>query len=86
MMAMVAAGLALGLAGAPQIAASREQGVVARPLAGRTAKLSTYLLRQDNELSGVLARFIERTNSLELSTAKKPAGLTDLDTSGEIEP
>jgi hypothetical protein len=41
MMAMVSAGLVLGLAGASQIAASRESGVVARPLAGRGAALTT---------------------------------------------
>src|SRR3546814_2551131 len=57
---MVAAGFALGLAGASQIAASREQGVIARPLAGRTPMLTTYLLRRGNEPSEVLARFIER--------------------------
>jgi DNA-binding transcriptional LysR family regulator len=82
MMAMVAAGLALGLAGASQIAASREQGVVARPLAGRTPMLTTYLLRLDNEPSDVLARFIERTSALESPTTKKP----DFDASEEIEP
>lgn len=86
MMAMVAAGLALGLAGASQIAASREQGVVARPLAGRTPMLTTYLLRLDNEPSEVLARFIERTSSLEAPATKTSAALSDLDASEEHEP
>jgi DNA-binding transcriptional LysR family regulator len=72
MMAMVAAGFALGLAGASQIAASREQGVVARPLAGRTSMLTTYLVRLDNEPSDVLARFIERTSYLEAPATKGP--------------
>lgn len=45
MMALVSAGFALGLTGCAHIAASREQGVVARPLAGRSPMLTTYLLR-----------------------------------------
>ena len=73
MMALVSAGFALGLAGASQIAASREPGVVARPLAGRTPLLTTYLLRLDNEPSDALARFIERVNSIESLASKKPA-------------
>ena len=44
MMALVAAGFALGLAGAPHITGSREPGVVARPLAGRSPMLTTYCL------------------------------------------
>lgn len=86
MMAMVAAGLALGLAGASQIATCRERGVVARPLAGRTLMLTTYLLRLDNDPSEPLTRFIERTSTLEPPVAKKPTVLPDLDASEEIEP
>ena len=63
MMALVSAGLALGLAGAAHIAASREPGVVGRPLAGRAPMLITYLLRRDTEPSQALARFIERLAS-----------------------
>ena len=63
MMALVSAGLALGLAGAAHIAASREPGVVGRPLAGRSPMLTTYLLRRDTEPSQALARFIERLAS-----------------------
>lgn len=63
MMALVSAGLALGLAGAAHIAASREPGVVGRPLAGRAPMLTTYLLRRDTEPSQALARFIERLAS-----------------------
>jgi len=65
MMALVSAGFALGLAGASQLAASREQGVMARPLAGRSPVLTTYLLRLDREPSEPLARFIERVASIE---------------------
>ncbi len=60
MMALVSAGFALGLAGASQIAASRESDVVARPLAGRSPMLTTYLLRLNGEPSQTLAHFIER--------------------------
>ncbi|WP_457977748.1 LysR family transcriptional regulator [Ectopseudomonas composti] len=67
MMALVAAGFALGLIGASQIAASRESSVVARPLAGRTPMLTTYLLRPDSGPSETLGRFIERLGTLESS-------------------
>ncbi|MBX9610651.1 MAG: LysR family transcriptional regulator [Burkholderiales bacterium] len=60
MMALVSAGLALGLAGAAHITASREHGVVGRSLAGHSPMLTTYLLRRDAEPSQPLARFIER--------------------------
>lgn len=60
MMALVSAGLALGLAGEAHIASSREPGVVARRLAGKPYMLTTYLLRRDAEPSEMLARFIER--------------------------
>lgn len=86
LMALVAAGFALGLVGASQIANSRELGVVARPLAGRVPPLTTYLLRLDNDPSEVSARFIERTNTLVPPATKKPAVLPDLDASEEIEP
>lgn len=65
MMALVSAGFALGLAGAPHIASSREPGVVARPLAGRSPMLTTYLLHREAETSGVLVRFIERVQAIE---------------------
>lgn len=65
MMALVSAGLALGLAGAAHIASTREPGVVARQLAGRPPMLITYLLRRDVEPSLMLARFIGRLESVE---------------------
>ncbi|HCL3197358.1 TPA: LysR family transcriptional regulator [Pseudomonas aeruginosa] len=65
MMALVSAGFALGLAGAAHIAACREPGVVARPLASRVPPLTTYLLRLGGEPSDVLARFIERVEAIE---------------------
>ncbi len=63
MMALVSAGLALGLAGAAHIASSREPNIVGRPLAGTPPMLTTYLLRRDGEPSQALARFIERLQS-----------------------
>lgn len=89
MMALVSAGFALGLAGASQIAASRESGVVARPLVGRAPMLTTYLLRLDNEPSEALARFVERVGStespFESPSDKKIAVPSQLDASEEFE-
>ena len=65
MMALVSAGFALGLAGAAHIAASREPGVVARPVASRVPPLTTYLLRLDGDPSDELTRFIERVQTIE---------------------
>ncbi|MGB6102306.1 MAG: LysR substrate-binding domain-containing protein [Pusillimonas sp.] len=64
MMALVSAGLALGLAGSAHIASSREPNIVARSLAGKPSVLTTYLLRRDMEPSQALARFIERLQSI----------------------
>ncbi|KSE88140.1 LysR family transcriptional regulator [Pseudomonas aeruginosa] len=65
MMALVSAGFALGITGAPHIAASRESGVIARPLAGRAPMLTTYVLHREGESSDVLERFIERVLAIE---------------------
>lgn len=78
MMTLVSAGFALGLAGASQIAASREPSVVARPLAGgshklTTYQLTTYLLRVGGEPSDALARFIERVYAVEPPNGKTSA-------------
>ncbi|WP_249977374.1 LysR family transcriptional regulator [Vreelandella olivaria] len=85
MMALVSAGFALGLAGAPHIVSSRESGVVARPLAGRSPMLTTYLLHRESETSEVLARFIERVQAIELPEGVRPAPPTESDQE-EIEP
>ncbi len=86
MMALVAAGFALGLAGASQIAACHEPNVVARPLVGDTPMLTTYLLRLDCEPSEILVRFIERVSTLEAPSSKKPAVPSNPSASEEIEP
>ena len=72
MMALVSAGFALGLAGAAHIAASREPGVVARPLALRVPPLTTYLLHLDYDPSDELARFIERVQTIESLEPPRP--------------
>lgn len=86
MMALVSAGFALGLTGAPHIAASREPGVVARPLAGRSPVLTTYLLHRESESSEVLSRFIERVQAIDLPEGARPALPPATDPQEEIEP
>ncbi|WP_459203656.1 LysR family transcriptional regulator [Ralstonia pseudosolanacearum] len=85
MMTLVSAGFALGLAGASQIAASREPSVVARPLAGRSHMLTTYLLRLDGEPSDALARFISRAFSIDPPRGKTSAALKPPDPPEEID-
>ncbi|MFJ0391400.1 LysR substrate-binding domain-containing protein [Bordetella bronchiseptica] len=85
MMALVSAGFALGLAGAPHIAASREPGVVARPLAGRSPLLTTYLLRPEGEASETLLRFIERVQAIEAPDGSLPPPPLEPDTQEEVE-
>lgn len=85
MMALVAAGFALGLVGASQIAARGESGVVARPLAGAMSMLVTYLLRLDNEPSATLARFIARIHILESSAVPSAAGPLSSEVSDGVE-
>lgn len=86
MMALVAAGFALALASAPQITASRESGIVARPLLGQSPVLTTYLLRQDAEPSESLARFIERARHLESPAPTIQTIPPDVDSFEEIQP
>ncbi|WP_395642128.1 LysR substrate-binding domain-containing protein [Rudaea sp.] len=86
MIALVSAGLALGLAGASQISPSGESGVVARPLAGRSQRLTTYLLRVDDEPSEPLARFIERVFAIDPPKGKTSAARERNDASEEVEP
>ena len=75
MMALVSAGLAMGLAGAAHIASSREPGVLARPLAGTPLMLTTYLLRRDAEPSPMLARFIQRVVTIDSDGSDNVAAL-----------
>lgn len=84
-MTLVSAGFALGLAGASQIIASRESGVVARPLAGRPPVLTTYLLCLNAEPSQTLSRFIERVSAIELMRESTLPASPESDTPEEIE-
>ncbi|HCT6679145.1 TPA: LysR family transcriptional regulator [Raoultella ornithinolytica] len=86
MMALVSAGFGLGLTGYAHIAASREQGVVARPLAGRSPMLTTYLLRLEGEPSDALTHFIERVQAIESPEANRPAPNIDPDPPEEPKP
>ncbi len=86
MMTLVSAGFALGLAGASQIAAGRESSVVARPLAGGSHMLTTYLLRVAGDPSDALARFIERVYAVEPPNGKSSAARERTDPSEETEP
>lgn len=86
MMALVSAGFALGLTGAAHITASREQGVVARALAGCSPVLTTYLLRLDAEPSETLARFIERVQAIDSPEAARPTPGDEPDVPEESEP
>lgn len=85
MMVVVSAGFALGLAGGPHIVASREAGVVARPLAGRSPMLTTYLLRPVGEPSEVLARFIERVQTINFPEGLRRLLPPESDTQEEVE-
>jgi len=86
MMALVSAGFALGLTGAAHITASREPGVVARPLASRVPPLTTYLLHPIGEPSEVLARFIERVQAIESLESPRPMLGRNLDPPEEPAP
>ncbi|NYT25939.1 LysR family transcriptional regulator [Alcaligenaceae bacterium] len=72
MATLVAAGYALGLAGASHMLVCGDRGVVARPLAGKEARLTTYLVHRNEDLSEALERFIERAETLEWSGTDLP--------------
>ncbi len=86
MMALVSAGFALGLAGAPHIAGSREPGIVARPLAGRSPMLTTYVLHREGGSSDVLSRFIERVQAIESPDGIRATPPLEPDPQEEVEP
>jgi len=65
MMTLVSAGLALGLAGASHVAASRESGVIARLLAEHTPMATTYLLHTAVKPAPTLARFVELARAID---------------------
>ncbi|MGQ5315359.1 LysR family transcriptional regulator [Xanthomonas arboricola pv. corylina] len=85
MMALVSAGIALGLTGCAHILASQEPGVVARPLMGRSTLLTTYLLRPEGGPSEMVARFIDRVQGVESPEGSRPTPRLDADTLEEPE-
>lgn len=76
MMALVSAGLALGLAGSA-CASNRDPGVVARCLTGKPPMLTTYLLRRDVEPSEMLTRFIARVAFIDSADDSAPSQIPD---------
>ncbi len=72
MVTLVAAGYALGLAGASHMLVCGDRGVVARPLAGKAATLTTYLVHRNENLSEAMERFIGRVETLEWSGTDSP--------------
>ncbi|HBX54603.1 LysR family transcriptional regulator [Pseudomonas sp. UBA2684] len=68
MMALVAAGYGLGFSSLARIAELNNPDVVARPLAGCPAILTTYLIQREGEPAEQLARFIGRVNPAEDKT------------------
>ncbi|NYT25590.1 LysR family transcriptional regulator [Alcaligenaceae bacterium] len=72
MVTLVAAGYALGLAGASHMLVCGDRGVVARPLAGKAATLTTYLVHRNENLSAAMERFIDRVETLEWSGTDSP--------------
>lgn len=86
MMALVSAGFALGLADGEHITTNREAGVVARPLAGRSPPITTYLLYPGDEPSETLSRFIKRVRAIDDSEDGKLTQRTPNDSMEGIEP
>lgn len=62
MLTLVAAGYGVGFSSAAHLEACHHKGVVARPLAGRSFMMTTFLLRPDDEPSEQLSNFIRRVN------------------------
>ncbi|MFC5580995.1 LysR family transcriptional regulator [Rhodanobacter terrae] len=65
LLTLVGAGYGVGFAIASQIASIQRADVIARPLAGRSPLLKTFLLRDNHEPPDVVKRFIERLLSAE---------------------
>lgn len=86
MMTLVSAGFAIGLAGASQIAASPDPGVVARPVSGGSYVLTTYLLRANSEPSDAFNRLIERVFAINPPRGKTSAARPKPAPSEEIKP
>lgn len=62
MLTLVAAGYGVAFSSAAHLEVCHHKDVVARPLAGRSFMMTTFLLRPDNEPSEQLSNFIRRVN------------------------
>jgi len=62
---LIAAGCGVGLASRSSIAASRNAGIVMRPLAGAPRYMTTYLLYPAKSQGDVVSRFIERATAVD---------------------
>lgn len=80
---LVAAGYALALVGASYLAACGQYEVVARPLAGRSQMLTTWLLRRNTDPPETLLRFIKRVGQISGETLSTQGAVTS-DTVSEI--
>ncbi|URG49330.1 LysR family transcriptional regulator [Pectobacterium quasiaquaticum] len=86
MMVLVSAGFALGLAGASHVVTCRESEVVARPLAGRSKVLTTYLLRLEEDPLETTTRFIERARAVKEFDDSASTSFPSTDAPEENEP
>lgn len=68
LLTLITAGYGVGLTCAARVEICRGAGIVTRPLAGRAATLTTYLVRPDIEPSTQLIHFIDRASPVEPST------------------
>lgn len=64
MLALVAAGYGVGFSSASHLGACQHRDVVARPLAGCSLMMTTYLLKRDNEPFEQLSSFIRRVHQV----------------------
>ncbi|ANF23789.1 LysR family transcriptional regulator [Stutzerimonas stutzeri] len=76
MMALVAAGYGLGLTSLARMAELNNPNVMMRPLAGKDALLTTYLVRRNDEPSEQLQRFIDRVTGNEQAASGSQPNIT----------
>jgi DNA-binding transcriptional LysR family regulator len=72
LLTLIAAGYGVGLTSTMQIDVCRHPGVVARPLAGDSVVLTTYLLRPDIDPSAQLRHFVDRVKPIETPVPSAP--------------
>jgi len=72
MLTLVSAGYGVGFSSHVHLEGYQQADVVARPLAGQSISLTTYLLRSEAKLSEPLKQFISRAERLESSSTRVP--------------